>query len=197
MRFICAVLAILAAVALPAAAQDVGVGVKGGVTRMKIVFDDPAPVTGSSDAGIVVGGFATLAVWSRLSAQVEALFSERTTTFEDVVTDRLRYLEVPVLARYRVWSTGRLTVDALAGAHLAFLLDATESISGLESDFSEAVRPRDVAAVAGAAVTWGRVVVDARYLHGLSKLYVTPPAPAPEFPAYQRGFEITAGWRIF
>jgi hypothetical protein len=180
----------------PAAAGQ-GVGVKAGATRTEVSFDDPAPITGSPQVGVLAGGFATFGLWSRFSAQVEALFAQRTSDFEGLFTDRLRYLEVPVLVRYRVWSRGRIDLHALAGANIAFLLSATESISGSEADISDAIRSRDVAAVGGVGIAWGRLGADVRYLHGLSKLYPSQAAPAPEFRAYQRGIEITAGWRLF
>ena len=185
----------IASLAAAAAAQTVGA--KAGVTRMHVSFDDPAPITGSPDVGVVAGGFATFGLWSRVSVQVEALFAERTTRFEASFTDRLRYLEVPVLLRYRAWSRGAVDVRAHAGASIGFLLSATETFAGTTQDISEAIRGREVAAVAGVDVAWRRLVVDARYLHGLSKLYAAQAAPATEFRAYQRGFEVTAGWRLF
>jgi hypothetical protein len=195
MRFLVSFLllpaAFAAGVCTPASAQSVGV--KAGVTRMDVRFDDSAPFDARPKTGVVAGGVVTLDWRWGLSLQGEGLFVQRSVEIEEVITDRLRYVEVPIAGRFRVVSGPGYVVHALAGANIAFLLDATEMTPGAESDISEAVRSRDFAAIVGAVVEVGpRLTVDVRYLHGMSKLY-----RAPEFGAMQRGIEITAGWTVW
>jgi hypothetical protein len=180
-------------VGAPAVSSAQAIGAKAGLARMDVRFDDGVPFDARPKAGVVAGGFVTVDWRWRISIQAEALFVQRSVEIEEVITDRLRYIEVPILGRYPVMRRAGLTVHAVGGVNIAFLLDAVETSPGARSDVSQAIRSRDVALVAGAAAQVGpRLVIDFRYLHGVSKLY-----RAPEFPATQRGIEITAGWLLW
>src|SRR5512134_1782945 len=85
-------------------------GAKAGMTRSDIVFDDSSGLDPSPRAGLLAGGFVTLPITSRLSLQGEGLFVERRVEFEGFIEDRMRYLEIPVLARYRLLTAGGFDV---------------------------------------------------------------------------------------
>ncbi len=180
--------AAFAAVA-PASAQTIAV--KAGLTRSTIVFaDDVLEV--EPRAGLLVGGEIGVPLAGRLRLQSGALFVERRVRFEGVVEDRLRYVEIPVLARYRVLEARGLRLHAEGGGSLAVLLAAAEKISGVSADISDTMESTEFALIAGAAVDWrSRWTFGVRYLHGVSDIYAVP-----EFPARHRALQVTAAFRI-
>jgi hypothetical protein len=179
--------------ATAAQAQGLGYGAKAGVNFMSVTFEDDTAGNGSAKPGIVAGGFVTFGLASWLSAEVDAYYSERKFNFEESdVEDRLAYVELPILARVRVVTNESWNLRAVGGIALSFLQSATETISGTEYDSTSLVESMETAAVVGAQAQIGRwLVVDFRYLFGLTDVYV-----APDFPAKSKGFQITAGYRF-
>ena len=94
-------------------------GVKGGLNLSNISFED---FETSAELGAVAGGFYRLPLFGGLRIQVEGLFAQRRVTIEETVREELNYLEVPVLARYRVVTIGGRPVHVLGGGVLGFLL---------------------------------------------------------------------------
>jgi hypothetical protein len=94
--------------------------------------------------------------------------------------------------RFRVLDGGSWRVHALAGAAIASLLDAEETVGSERLDITAAVRSQETSAVVGAEIQIGRrLTVDVRYLHGTSNVY-----EAASFPAKSRTLEILAGYRV-
>src|SRR5262245_41450537 len=84
-----------------AQAQSLGYGGKAGVNLIGVSFEDN--IDGSARPGLVAGGFVTFNLGSRLSAEVDVYYSQRIFNFEEGdIEDRLAYVELPILARYRI-----------------------------------------------------------------------------------------------
>lgn len=191
-RLAAAAVLILTAVST-AGAQTFGYGAKAGVNLLNVSFESDDSISGSAKPGIVGGGFVTLALGSKLSAEVDVYYSERKFNFEEGdIEDRLAYVELPILLRFRVVTRESWHVSAVGGASLSFLQSAEETISGTSYDITSSVKSQETAAVAGAQVQIGRrIIVDVRYLYGLTNVYA-----ADDFPAKSRGFQITGGYRL-
>jgi hypothetical protein len=194
--------AVLASCALAAAvagrAQAQTFGPKAGVAWSSVAFDrDPAPADARAAAGLIAGGFLEIPVGGRLSVQADVLFVERRTEFADapgsaaVFTDKLRYLEIPVVGRYRLFDWSGTQVAIEGGLGFSRLLTAREKYAGGDDDISAAIEARELSAVVGGTVDWRQVTVGVRYLYGLSDIY-----RAEFFPAQQRTLQVSVGYRL-
>lgn len=192
-RRLAAAAALILAAAVPAGAQSFGYGAKAGVNLFTVSFQTDDSISASAKPGIVGGGFVTLGLGSKLSAEVDVYYSERTFSFEDGdIEDRLASVELPILLRYRVMTRESWHLSAVGGAALSFVQKAEETISGTTYDITSTVESQETSAVVGAQVQIGRrIIVDVRYLYGLTNVYA-----ADDFPAKSRGFQITGGYRL-
>lgn len=182
-RFIigAALIASVTALPVPAFAQEVGI--KGGVNFASLTrFADEADST-SRRIGLIGGVWVRFPTASALSFQLEALVSEKGITFEQafegVPVDgnlRIRYVEVPLLARFDTAPGGAAArFYVLAGAAPAFRLGDGQlkvEAEGLEEtmDFGESgedLKSFDLGIVGAAGIGFGRALVEARYTHGL------------------------------
>lgn len=162
------VLALVLAGAAPAQAQGLTAGVKGGVTFTDLVFENDVPTT--RRAGLTAGGFVTVPVFGWLAVQPEVLYATRGADFDDTpfpTSVRLDYLEVPILLRVPLGA--RLHV--VAGPSFAYRLRARSrtTFSGAteELDLDDDIERTDLGIAAGVGVEIRRLVVEARYTHGL------------------------------
>jgi hypothetical protein len=188
-------LALLAAFPTSSNAQSFTFGGKGGVALSTISFDDPTLSASSDGVGLVAGGFAGLHLFGRLGVQVEASFAETRVTVEDIVHDKLSYLDVPVLARYRVFgTTPKWRVHALGGVMWSSLLSAKETVGSSTSDVKDGIESSDLSlAVGGDVEVHPRWLVDARYVMGRDEVYKA--FNAASF-GLRRGWQITAVYRV-
>jgi hypothetical protein len=185
-------MALAAGAAAPAAGQGLGFGGKAGVNWSRVRFEVEDGFDTKGRPGVVAGGFVTLPVAGRLGLEVDVFYAERRTEIEGVVEDRLTYVEIPILARYRVMSRGAWRVYAVGGAVVSLLQTAEEVAGGDRFDIEPAVESRETSAAIGAAVEIGRrLVFDVRYLHGVSDVY-----QASGFPAKSRTVVVTGGYRV-
>jgi hypothetical protein len=172
--------------AAPVAAQTWGV--KGGLNLSDVTLED---FDTSAEPSAVAGGFFRLPFIAGMQIQVEGLVAQRRVTFDDSVRDELNYLEVPMLARYRVLSVGGRPVHALGGGVLAFRLSAKEVFSGGESeDVKDSYEPVEFGVAVGGEVTLTRHwLADVRYVFGVMNIY-----DIPGFDAKFRTWQVTVGY---
>ena len=171
----------------PAAATAQTFGAKGGLNLANVTFED---LETTAKASAVAGGFIRLPLFAGLGIQVEGLFAQRRISFGDTVRHELNYLEVPLLARYRVVTIGGKAVHVLGGGVLGFRLSADEVISGQSIDIKEAYEPLDLgASIGGEVAITRRWLVDARYIWGL-----TNANDVPGFDIKFKTLQITAGY---
>jgi len=179
--------------AAPAIAQGFGYGGKAGMNLFTVSFEQDDSIAVSAKPAIVAGGFITIGLGSRLSVEVDGYYSERKFRFaEGDIVDTLSYIELPMLARFRIVTKEGWNVAAVGGAAVSFLQKAKETISGTAYDIKDAVSSTETSGVIGAQVQVGRrLVFDVRYLLGFTDVYA-----AEDFPAKSRGFQITGGYRF-
>jgi hypothetical protein len=175
-----------------AQAQSLGFGGKAGVNLIEVNFEQDDSIAVKAKTGIVGGGFVTFGA-GQFSLEVDAYYSQRKFGFEEAdIVDTLNYFELPILARFRLLNKETWNLSAVGGAAVSLLSSAEETISGIGSDIKAAVKSNETAGVVGAQVGIGRwLVVDVRYLIGLTDVYT-----AEDFPAKSRGFQITGGFRV-
>jgi hypothetical protein len=161
-----------------ATAQGVDYGVKGGVHLASLHVDADGDATPLDPRlGLVVGGFMTRRLAGRLSWQPEVLYTQKGASSEQgggTATQKLDYLDIPVLLSYRVGGGPERQVSAFGGPAVGVRLRARSSASfggdTLEQDVGGQVERTDLAIVAGAAYQRGRLIVDARYAWGIADI---------------------------
>ncbi|HYN06042.1 MAG TPA: porin family protein [Vicinamibacterales bacterium] len=162
-------------------------GAKGGLNFSTITIED---FDTAGKASAVAGGFVRMPLFVGIGLQVEGLFAQRRVTFEDTVRDDLNYVEIPLLARYRVMTVGGRAVHVLGGGVLGLRLSAREIISGQSYDIKEAYEPVEVGAAIGGEVALTRHwLVDVRYVFGMSNAY-----NVPGFEGKFRTLQVTVGY---
>jgi Outer membrane protein beta-barrel domain len=185
----------------PASAQGLSYGVKAGVVLADLAVDgSAAPAPFDFRVGLVAGGFITWPLGSRLALQPEVLFAQKGASFDQgggTGTEKLDYLDVPVLVSYRLFGAPGRHVSVLAGPAFGIRLRARSSASfggdTLEQDVSDQVTRSDVAVVGGLAYHRGRLVFDGRYAWGLTDIDdETEDAVAIK----NRGISFLVGWRF-
>jgi len=170
---------IVLGLALPAGAQGLEFGAKGGVNLAKLSFDsDIGDTSLKIEPGLAAGGFMIWPLGGRLDVEVEGLYSVKGVSIDAGVAStkvRLDYIDVPVLARYRIAgsSTSR-KVHVLGGPVFGFRVRA-ESIDdfgndSFHRDITDEVKTFDIGVAIGGDWELGRFVVDGRYTFGLTNI---------------------------
>jgi hypothetical protein len=191
---------------LPPSALAQQVGVKAGANFASLTPEEDEDPDTSRRLGPVGGGWVRIAPSRRVSFQVEGLFSEKGVTFEapglgldDSVDVRLRYIEIPVLARadFGAWGSAARAF-LVGGAAPAFKLSAhTKAVAGGEEqsrDIDDAIYSLDVGLVGGLGLEVGRAVIEARYTHGLR--HINTDDNGDEDRIKNRVFSVTVGFRL-
>lgn len=160
-------------------AQGPAFGVKGGLNLSTLAVDNANDE--STRLGFNAGVFARTMPSSPFGLQIELLYSTRGshttyTGFFDLLDQEvdfnLNYLELPVLASFRVGDI----VDLQLGAYGAYLLSANVSTTGDFGDGSKELdrdnfRSMDFGIAGGVGFNLGpNAQVGVRYLHGLSNV---------------------------
>jgi hypothetical protein len=188
-------------IARPSAAQGSHYGVKGGVTLADLQVDDDSETTPSDlRAGLIVGGFATWHLWSRIEVQPEALFTQKGAKFDQgggTLLQKFDYVDVPLLLKYRAaGGTARyfsVYAGPTVGVRVRAKSRATFGAASLEEDASDAVTRTDVAIVGGLEYHRGRLLFDGRYSWGLSDV---DREQDDTIEIRNRGISLMAGWRF-
>lgn len=196
-------LVLLAVLILPAGALAQQLGVKAGINLASLPPEEDEHPDIPPRFGPVGGIWAGMPAAGRYSFQAEALFSEKGVHWdfspELSVEIRIRYLEVPLLARIDFSppaSTRRVFV--VAGGAPAFELSArsTTKFEGevRSRDVDRQVETVDLGLVGGAGVEFGRGLIEARYTHGL--LRVNTDDNEPNDRLNNRVFSVMVGFRF-
>lgn len=170
---------LLGCTSIAATAQGPLFGVKGGLNYSTLAVNEADGET--SRIGYNIGVFARTTPENPFGLQVELLYSTKgsTTTYntsfglvEQEVDFNLNYIELPVLASYRVGDI----VDLQLGGYAAYLVSAKASSSGDLGNGSEELdrdnfKSMDFGIAGGVAFNVGpNAQVGVRYLHGLSNI---------------------------
>ena len=158
--------------AAAASAQGLELGVKGGLSLAEFSGGDNAfDAAEGSRKGLVAGAFLAVPLGGAVSLQGEALFAQKGSAyhFDDLdTTVKLDYVEVPVLLKARFGAAG-LRPYVLAGPYVGFRLRAraTGEVGAAAMDLEDETKTTDYGVTAGAGLELGRLLVEARYAHGL------------------------------
>jgi len=166
-------------IASSAAAQSPAeVAVKGGLNFSNISQDtkfDPADELRTL-TGLMAGVSLSRTLRDRIGYQVEALLSQKGNTLFNEADDldnklRLTYLEIPVLATYRFDTSNDLTVRIHAGPTFGIKVGQRERNHGEEINDEIELKGSDVGLAVGAEVLRRRLIIGARYTHGLTNIF--------------------------
>ena len=177
----------LGAAQLPA--QDITIGIKGGIIIADLAIDD-AGTSEQTDtrSAFALGPFVEFGISDVFSVQPEVLYTQKgTKDTEDGIdlTFKLNYIEIPVLLKARISSAeGGVLPSVYAGPVFAF--ETKCEVEGSDGGVSATVECNDeellgletksvdfgVALGAGVSIPAGSVVIvgDARYTLGLSDI---------------------------
>ena len=165
-------LALIGLEASPVSAENIMLGVKGGLSlgnlRGEDVFNNSIRVGGT-------GGVFARYTWTDLfSVQPEALFAMKGTKFEAQgieTKESIHYIEFPILARATWPNESKLKPGIFAGPAIGILL-SNKIKDGAEIDLEDASKRADIGLVFGAGIEYtlarGGVLLDARYELGLT-----------------------------
>ena len=159
--------------ATTAQAQGFSLGVKAGFNLADISIKDPGDTFEPNNrTGFVGGVFIIVPTGALFAFQPEVLVSQQGAKFSELGnsgTIKLDYLQVPLLARIK---PSQSPVGIIVGPSLGYRIHAKLSAEGLEEDedVSEQVKKTDFGFVAGVAFDAGHLVIDARYIWGLTNI---------------------------
>jgi hypothetical protein len=188
---------------LPISAFAQEIGVKAGVNFASLPPEEDEHPDIPPRLGPVGGVWVRTRPASRLSFQAEGLFSEKGTHWNfspDLSIEiRVRYLEIPLLARADFGApTSTTRVFVIGGAAPAFKLSARAGgeFFGQEAtrDAGRDIEPFDLGLVGGLGVEFGRLLIEARYTHGLLRINTDDNEPNDRL--NNRVFSVTVGFRL-
>ncbi|MBC3788617.1 hypothetical protein FHK02_5175 [Spirosoma sp. LMG 31448] len=136
--------------------------------------------------GIAAGAFLMYSSLNHFGISADVLYSQRGTKYDNGVikyTQRVNYLEVPVVARYFLTLNGNFRPNIFVGPSLGIRLNA-KRVNGASAVFngenSNDFRNLDLGATGGFQLNWGtgnrqHFLIDARYNLGLSDVQTNLP----------------------
>jgi hypothetical protein len=172
-------------------------GVRAGINLANQTFKiDGLSVTPESIIGLNAALFYNVSLSNNLVLQPELSFSQKGSKFDETflgeeIKSTINYLEIPVLLKYKS-NSERIGFFGQAGPALGFALSGKTTV-GDESasiDFEEdGLRRTDLGFHLGAGVSFGKFLVDARYMLGVANL-----SDAEEGTTRNRGFMLSLGF---
>ncbi len=131
--------------------------------------------------GLCAGGFVRFNISKTFAIQPEVLYTEKGAKLEQIFpvgTERwefnLSYLEVPVLVKFMIPTPGGVKPNLYAGPALAIKLSYKFKAEGggvtVEEDI-EGMKDTDFGIIVGAGVDIGKLMVDVRYVLGLTTTF--------------------------
>ncbi|QCK15363.1 porin family protein [Mangrovivirga cuniculi] len=144
-------------------AQDIGIGVKGGMNFATI----ESSTNFDSRTGYQLGAFLRFGNSSRLAVQTEVLYNTKGAEYQSEEI-KLDYLSVPVLVKIGV--VGPLYIEA--GPQISFLTNSVREIeSGNKQSLDNFLKSSEWALVAGLGADIGRFQLSARYDWGITEIH--------------------------
>ena len=141
--------------------------------------------------GLAAGAFLMYSSLNHFGISADVLYSQRGTRYNNgslKFTQRVNYLEIPVVARYFLTLSGNFRPNIFIGPSLAIKLNAKRvngEINGVSSsvvnaDNSNDFKNLDLGATGGFQLNWGtghrqRFLIDARYNLGLTGVQTALP----------------------
>ena len=184
MRKYLAVLVVLVATSSSVFAQEVNIGIKGGLNSYTIGGDDTEDV--NSKLGFNLGLLGHIHLSERFGLQPEIVYSTQGAKGNDGSGDlklNLDYINVPVLFQYMYDNGFRIQ----AGPQVGFLTSAKAKGDGVSVDVKDSFNSIDFALGVGASYVdpSSGFGVDARYNYGISNINEDDASKA-----FNRGFQV-------
>jgi hypothetical protein len=170
-----------------AAAQSMGVGVKGGLAIASIplsgeVFDQVVgiqSIESSSKLGLGVGGYVRFPISRLFWFQPEAMYVMKGANLKEIagagdLSARLHYIDVPLLLHFRVRPEQRMPGYLFGGVNFGMKLGSSAELDGPggteDIDIEPALKTNDVGIAFGGGIERGRFLYEARVTIGLSDI---------------------------
>lgn len=151
--------------------------------------------------GLVAGIMFTRPMSEMVGLQIEGLFSQKgnvlrneAANIEDKVT--LNYLEIPVLARFDLSSSGTTKISVHAGPAFAFKIGSKETNNGEAVANPMKTKSMDIGLAIGGQVAMNKLIVGARYTLGLTNIFDDIPDDFGFTTLKNKVFTVFAGFRI-
>lgn len=142
--------------------------------------------------GIAAGAFLMYSSLNHFGISADVMYSQRGTRFNNgslQFTQRVNYLEIPVLARYFLTLSGNFRPNLFVGPSLAIKMNAKRVnseynggglILPIDGENSNDFKNLDLGATGGFQLNWGvgnrqRFLIDARYNLGLTDVQTNLP----------------------
>lgn len=133
--------------------------------------------------GVNAGVFLSYSSLNHFGISADVLYSQRGAKYDTQVlkfTQRVNYLEIPVVARYYLTLNGDFRPNIFVGPSLGIKLNAKRlnsepNVAGVNAENNENFRDLDLGATAGFQLNWRtgnrqHFLIDARYTLGLSEV---------------------------
>ncbi|MFZ1683985.1 MAG: porin family protein [Candidatus Zixiibacteriota bacterium] len=193
-RFLVLSVLLVAVLAITASAADSGkkmpmsAGFKAGISLANATGSDATIPGGDKKMkmGLAGGAFIGFGIAPQFVLQPELLYVQKGVKYEEKggpgkLTEKLDYLQVPVLFKFVPNTAGKIQPTIFAGPYLGFLMSAKAKFEGDpdpanngEEDIKDALKSTDFGisfgAGVGAKMTKGELFLDVRYDLGLSKI---------------------------
>lgn len=183
MRTYLAFLVVLVVTGSSAYAQEMNIGIKGGLNAYTIGGDDTNDI--KTKLGFNVGLLGHIHLSEQFGLQPEIVYSTQGAKSNDGSDLKLNldYINVPVLFQYMYDNGFRIQ----AGPQLGFLTNAKAKGDGVSVDVKDAFKTIDFALSVGASYVdpASGFGVDARYNYGISNINEDDSSKA-----YNRGFQV-------
>jgi hypothetical protein len=167
---------IMAAMVLPANAQHISAGIKGGLTMSNLYIEEDGLNDENARFGFHAGLFSQFMYRETFGIQPELLFTNKGSKatygglINQTVDFNLNYLEIPVMFVFRPFEI----LEVHAGPYVGLLFNANIEYSGTIDGYDEIDRDYfntlDYGIGAGLAMNFGIMQIGIRYNIGLQKL---------------------------
>jgi len=163
-------------------AQDVKFGAKAGLNLSNVSIEIEDGVETDGKIGYNFGAFAEISLSEKLIFQPELLFStqgfkvkQSIDEFSFEQTNKMNYLNVPIMFRYAVFNKFGLEVGPQVGFLLSANSEIKETFNGesetFDQDFKDSVKSIDFGLNFGASYDVSEnIIIGARYNLGLSNI---------------------------
>ncbi len=178
----------------------VGKGFKVGLNISTLTGDDAdfPGVDKKSRVNLAIGGFLTFGLGDAISIQPELMYVGGGANYEWSTgsTDRkLSFLDIPVLVKYGIPTTGNFKPSVYLGPALRFLLSGEdEDNAGTTTDLKDDTKSTSFGLVFGVGANISSVTLDLRYGLGLSSIWEDVGTPPQEVDIKTAGFEVLVGY---
>ena len=206
-RVLVLALALLAASAIPAAAQSplATFGLKGGLTISTASVELPEVeqqfgfvIDPDIRYGMLGGAFFGGPITGRIGWLGEFLVLQKGLKFdffgleEDI---RLTYIEIPALVQWSGPASGRIVPHVSAGPSFGFRVSEVQKEEGEDLNQPDQTDTFDFGLAFGGGVSFDKLVIDARFTVGLVNI-AKPDQLGPNAEAHNRSFALTVGWKF-